>query len=314
MNFGSILLKVQFSYVVILFSDDEFREFVEKVPKDAHITIISDSCHSGGLIDEAKEQIGESTKKKKTKKESGGSSRIKDLVLDVVEEALESKGIHISHHKDEKEETKTKEIELENGENVHVINKSLPLQTLIDILKQETGNNDIEVGKIRPTLFNVFGEDASPKVKKFMKVILTKLQEGKNGSGIIGMIGKLAQEFLEQKLNDDEDYAKPAMRAHVRNKKEVYAGSSNGSLADNGILISGCQTDQTSADASPPGKPEMAYGAFTNVVQIILEETKGKITNKELVLKARKLLKKQGFTQRPGLYCHDSYVNAPFIC
>ncbi|KFK42338.1 hypothetical protein AALP_AA2G243400 [Arabis alpina] len=219
-----------------LITDDEFREFVEKVPKDAHITIISDSCHSGGLIDEAKEQIGESTKKKnkkKTKKESGNSSKhgIKDLVLDVVEEALESKGLHIPHHKGE--ETKTKEID--QLENVHVVNKSLPLQTLIDILKQQTGNNDIEIGKIRPTLFNVFGEDASPKVKKFMKVILTKLQDGKTGSGgIIGMIGKLAQDFLEQKLNGDEDYAKPAMRTHVRNKKEVYAGSSsNGSLADN---------------------------------------------------------------------------------
>ena len=79
-------------------------------------------------------------------------------------------------------------------------------------------------------------------------------------------------------------------------------------------MISGCQTDQTSADASPQGHPEMAYGAFTNAVQIILEETKGMITYKELVLKARKLLKKQGFSQRPGLYCSDSFVNAPFIC
>ncbi|CAA7062082.1 unnamed protein product [Microthlaspi erraticum] len=273
-----------------LITDDEFREIVEKMPKDAHITIISDSCHSGGLIDEAKEQIGESTKKM-TKKDSSGLG-IKGFVLSAVEEAMESH--------------KIKEIELEDCEKVNVVNKSLPLQTLIDILKQDTGSEDIEVGKIRPTLFNVFGEDASPKVKKFMKVILTKLKEGKSEGGIMGMIGKLAQDFLEQKLNDDEEYAKP---------EEVYAGGSDGSLADNGILISGCQTDQTSADASPPGQPEMAYGAFTNAVQIILEETKGeKISNKELVLKARKLLQKQGFAQRPGLYCSDTYVNAPFIC
>jgi hypothetical protein len=291
-----------------LITDDEFREIVEKVPKDAHITIISDSCHSGGLIDEAKEQIGESTKKM-TKKDSSGLG-IKGLVLGAVEEALESHKIH-THHHHHKEETNIKEIEQE----VHVGNKSLPLQTLIDILKQDTGNDDIEVGKIRPTLFNVFGEDASPKVKKFMKVILTKLKEGKSEGGILGMIGKLAQDLLEQKLNDDEEYAKPAMKTRVGSKQEVYAGGSDGSLADNGILISGCQTDQTSADASPPGKPEMAYGAFTNAVQIILEETKGeKISNKELVLKARKLLQKQGFAQRPGLYCSDSYVNAPFIC
>ncbi|KAG2313635.1 hypothetical protein Bca4012_028164 [Brassica carinata] len=322
-----------------LITDDEFRELVNKVPKDAQITIISDSCHSGGLIDEAKEQIGESTKKdmndkkdkkekkdkkdkndkkdkKKSKKDSGDSSRfgIKGLVLEAVEEAFESKGIHIPHHKDEKEEAKVKEVEQEYGEEVHVVNKSLPLQTLLDILKHDTGNDDIEVGKIRPTLFNVFGEDASPKVKKFMKVLLTKLQEGKSEGGILGMVGKLAQEFLEHKLNDDEEYVKPAMKTHVERKQEVYAGARNGSLADNGILISGCQTDQTSADASPVGKPELAYGAFSNAVQIILGETKGEITYKELVMKARKLLKKQGYAQRPGLYCSDKYVNAPFIC
>ncbi|KAF8103448.1 hypothetical protein N665_0188s0384 [Sinapis alba] len=286
-----------------LITDDEFRELVDKVPKDAYITIISDSCHSGGLIDEAKEQIGESTKKKnkkKPKKEAKGSSRlgIKDFVLETMEE------------QEEKEETNIKEnIELENGDKIHVGNKSLPLQTLIDILKHDMGNDDIDVGKIRPTLFNMFGEDASSKVKKFMKLLLTNLQEGENDQGgLMGMIGKLAQEFIEHKLNDNEE-------VYVGRKQEVYAGANyNGTLASNGILISGCQTDQTSADASPLGQPELAYGAFTNAVQIILEESKGKVTYKELVMKARKLLKKQGFTQRPGLYCSDDYVNAPFIC
>ncbi|ESQ27186.1 hypothetical protein EUTSA_v10018721mg [Eutrema salsugineum] len=264
-----------------LITDDDFRDLVDMVPKDCPITIISDSCHSGGLIDEAKEQIGESTRKKN--KYSGDSSSCKDT-----EEAVE--------------ETDTKEIN-EMG------NRSLPLETLIDMLKQETGNDDIEVGKIRTTLFNMFGEDSSPKVKKFMNVILSNLQEtttGQTSQGdqILGAIGKLTQELLEQKLNDE---VKPAIQ-------EVYAGAINGALPDNGILISGCQTDQTSADASPPGHPELAYGALTNAIQIILNETKGKISNKDLVLKVRKLLKKQGFDQRPGLYCSDDYVNAQFIC
>ncbi|CAN8272169.1 unnamed protein product [Cochlearia groenlandica] len=300
-----------------LITDDEFRDLVKKVPEEAHITIISDSCHSGGLI-EAKEQIGESTKKKKkkkTKKDSKGCSRlgIKGFELDVFER------ICISNHNDEKEETSSKEIEveLESGENVLVVDKFLPLQTLIDIIKQETDIENIEVGRIRPTLFNFFGGDASPKAKKFMKFVLTKLQqEGKSsGNGILGKIGKLSQEFLEQKLNQEQDYVKPAIKTDVGSKQEVYAGAHyNVSLADSGILISGCQTDETSSDTCPLGHPEMAYGAFSNVVQIILEETKGKVTYKEVVLKARKLLKKQGFKQRPGLYCSDAYVNAPFIC
>ncbi|XP_010537827.1 PREDICTED: metacaspase-5-like [Tarenaya hassleriana] len=303
-----------------LITDDDFRDLVERVPKGARITIVSDSCHSGGLIDEAKEQIGESTKKPKPKHESGGSSGFRSFLRDAVEDAFESRGIHIHHHehghrKQEEEayETETKEIVFEDGERVHVGTKFLPLETLLDILKEQTGSNDVDVGKIRPTLFNLFGEDSSPKVKKFMNVILNKLQEGNCHGGLLGKIGNLAQELLEQKLND-ENYMKPAIQTQVGDSQEVYAGATHGSLPDNGILISGCQTDQTSADACPSGKPGEAYGALSNGIQIILAETKGKITNKELVLRARTLLKKQGFTQRPGLYCDDLYVNEPFIC
>ncbi|KAG7587616.1 Caspase-like domain superfamily [Arabidopsis thaliana x Arabidopsis arenosa] len=306
-----------------LITDDDFRDLVDKVPQGCRMTIISDSCHSGGLIDEAKEQIGESTKKEAEdedeSEESSSRFGFRKFLRSKVEGAIESRGFHIGGNKkdeDEAEEIETKEIELEDGERIHAKDKSLPLQTLIDILKQQTGNDNIEVGKIRPSLFDAFGDDSSPKVKKFMKVILGKLQAG-NGEegGLMGMLGKLASGFLEGKLND-EDYVKPAMQTHVGSKEEVYAGGSRGSvpLPDSGILISGCQTDQTSADATPAGKPTEAYGAMSNSIQKILEETDGEISNREMVTRARKALKKQGFTQQPGLYCHDGYANAPFIC
>ena len=81
------------------------------------------------------------------------------------------------------------------------------------------------------------------------------------------------------------------------------------------ILLSGCQSDQTSADfASPYGNSDAAYGAFSNVIQSIIEETDGAVTNRELVLKARMVLKSQGFDQKPGLYCSDNNVNASFLC
>ncbi|OIV89830.1 hypothetical protein TanjilG_29765 [Lupinus angustifolius] len=69
-----------------------------------------------------------------------------------------------------------------------------------------------------------------------------------------------------------------------------------------GILLSRCQTDQTSADAIPAGNSAKAYGGFSNAIQSILEETGGAVTNQELVLKARQKLKIAGFTQQPGLY------------
>lgn len=295
---------------------------MDQVPDGCSITIVSDSCHSGGLIDETKEQIGESTKSNEQESDSGFG--FKAFLHQTVQDAFESRGIHLPsglhhhrHHTDE-EDVDKRAVEEEYGERGYVKSRSLPLSTLIEILKQKTGKDDIDVGKLRPTLFDVFGDDASPKVKKFMKVIMDKLRHGNGesgGGGFLGMVGNLAQQFLKQKLDEnDEGYAKPAMETQVGGKQEVYAGASKRSLPDGGILISGCQTDQTSADASPSGNSNEAYGALSNAIQIIIADTDGAITNQELVLRARKMLKKQGFTQRPGLYCSDHHVDASFVC
>ncbi|OVA03142.1 Peptidase C14 [Macleaya cordata] len=307
-----------------LITDDDFREYVDQVPEGCRITIVSDSCHSGGLIDEAKEQIGESTKKEQDDDEGSSSGfGFKNFLHKKVNDAFESRGIrlptefrhHGRHHRTEEDD----QDEDEQPQNVRIKSRSLPLSTLIEILKQKTGKDDIDVGKLRPTLFDVFGEDASPKVKKFMKVIMDKLQcggggDGESGGGFMGIVGNLAQEFLKQKLEEnDGDYAKPATETEVGSKQEVYAGSSKRSLPDSGILISGCQTDQTSADANP-GNNEGAYGALSNAIQTIIAESDGAVSNQELVLKAREMLKRQGFTQRPGLYCSDDHADAPFIC
>ncbi|GAB4828924.1 Metacaspase-5 [Ancistrocladus abbreviatus] len=309
-----------------LITDDDFRELVNEVPNGCHLTIVSDSCHSGGLIKNAKEQIGESTRTNQEEHhhESGSSltSFLKQTVKDAVGEAFESRGIHVPsefrHHRhrhhDEEPDYPIVHEDYGHHERGHVKSRSLPLSTLIEILKQKTGKDDIDIGKIRPTLFDVFGEDASPKVKKFMKVILNKLQEGGGEGGLVGIVGTLAQEFLKQKLDESDEYVKPAMETHVDSKQEAYAGPSKRGLPDNGILLSGCQTDQTSADATPQGNAHEAYGAFSNAVQSVLAESDGSVTNQELVLKARQVLKQQGFTQRPGLYCSDHYVDASFVC
>ncbi|KAF6151317.1 hypothetical protein GIB67_040590 [Kingdonia uniflora] len=72
------------------------------------------------------------------------------------------------------DDTREVEADFEHG---FVKNRSLPLSTLIEVLKQKTGKDDIDVGKLRPTLFDVFGEDVSPKVKKFMGFLMDKLQQ-----------------------------------------------------------------------------------------------------------------------------------------
>ena len=74
-------------------------------------------------------------------------------------------------------------------------------------------------------LLNVFGEDASPKVKKFMKVLLEKLKGKGEEGGLMFVMGSLALDFMTHKLNEhDEDYAKPALETKVWSKDEVFAG------------------------------------------------------------------------------------------
>ncbi|KAI5010701.1 hypothetical protein ZWY2020_012838 [Hordeum vulgare] len=77
--------------------------------------------------------------------------------------------------------------------------RSLPLSTLIEMLKQQSGKDDVDVGSIRMTLFNLFGDDASPKIKKFMKVMFLKYCEGKLGEqyGVMSMVGGLAYKLLK---------------------------------------------------------------------------------------------------------------------
>nr|GMC49721.1 metacaspase-4-like [Ipomoea batatas] len=307
-----------------LITDDDFRELVDSLPQGCQLTIVSDSCHSGGLIDKAKEQIGESTQDNAAADEDdgGGSSRFgfRKFLRGTVEDAFESRGIHLPsgfHHHHDSEVEREIVLESEYGDQTHVKSRSLPLNTLIDILKQQTGKDDIDVGNVRPTLFDVFGEDASPKVKKFMNVIINKLQSGQGtegGGGFLGMVGGLAMEFLKTKLENDENYVKPALETPVGSKQDAYAGPSQKDFPDNGILISGCQTDQTSADATPNNNPQESYGALSNAIQTILKNSDGSVSNQDLVLKAREMLKTQGFSQRPGLYCSDSHVDSSFVC
>lgn len=80
---------------------------------------------------------------------------------------------------------------------------------------------------------------------------------------------------------------------------------------DEGILLSGCQTEETSADVMlENGK---AYGAFSNAAQQVFKENSGPLTNREVVSMARKILVMQQFEQHPCLYCSDENAEAAFL-
>ncbi|KAL0310829.1 UNVERIFIED_CONTAM: Metacaspase-5 [Sesamum angustifolium] len=194
-----------------------------------------------------------------------------------VEDAVESHGFRIpsgmgfGRDKDEDEDM-----------GGYMKNKALPLPTLIEILQQRTGKNDIDVGNLRPTLFDVFGDDASPKVKKFMKFILTNFRT----------------------------------KARAREQMQVV-GSWGWWGHGHAVFATKTGRNQWELRKTCHGNPSdasQAYGALSNAIQMIIAETNGRVSNRDLVLNARGILKRQGYTQRPGLYCSDNHVHAPFIC
>lgn len=186
-------------------TDDDFRELVNKIPVGVTFTFLSDSCHSGGLIDSTKEQIGNSVIEYNSLPSNVGAAASggglmgmvgKGIdVLDGEDEPTEKKSgfrgflskakAHLKSHAQKAEPTPeeppsdTQTIDFESqylqetGQQLK--NKNLDIETLAEILSQRTGH-DVQVGNIRTTIFDMFGDDASPKVKQFVNVILTQLQ------------------------------------------------------------------------------------------------------------------------------------------
>ncbi|GAB2267066.1 hypothetical protein Dimus_002048 [Dionaea muscipula] len=210
-----------------LITDVDFREMVNRVPKEVSFTILSDSCHSGGLIDKEKEQIGPS------------SSSL--LILN-----------NLLHHHDHGQArgvitTKTKA-------------KSIPYES---ILQQLVSLTNIPTSDIGTHLIAHFGDDASPKFK------LSQLELG-----------------LFERLHPDS-----------------------------GILLSGCQANETSADMPSGIVDGKAYGAFSHAIQMVFKEHQpGQLSSREVVLLARKILTELGVFQHPCLYCSDDNAEAAFLC
>lgn len=215
---GKVILEVAIilAEIFVVFADIDFRHLVNRMPKGASFTMISDSCHSGGLIDKEKEQIGPST--------------------------------------------------IVNGEKLSLPSmpntakeKTIPFQSILQHLSSLTNINTTDIGT---HLLESFGEDASLKFQ------------------------------LHPRELDMVDLLKP----------------------DAGILLSGCQANESSADMNPDSAGGKAYGAFSNAIENVLEKNPAALSNKQVVVMARERLKQQGLGQQhPCLYCSDENAEAVFL-
>lgn len=194
-----------------LITDVDFRQLVNRIPRGAIFTIFSDSCHSGGLIDKEKEQIGPSSTTTTT-----GTTTL-------------------------------------SGKP-----KTIPFETILQHLAASTRIDTADVGT---HLVHSFGDNASLR----FRLPLHELN-------------------LFRRLKADE-----------------------------GILLSGCQANETSADVDPAQGGGKAYGAFSNAVQMVLRENPSPLSNREIVLLARKVLQAHRFQQHPCLYCNDENADATFL-
>ncbi|RCV17099.1 hypothetical protein SETIT_3G192400v2 [Setaria italica] len=267
------------------------------VPGDGNLIKVSDSCHSGGLIDKAKKQIGNSTRQNKNQHPDQRETRppFYASLLGIVHGAFESLSIHL-HRRGFQQSSRSQSngAELDTKAEVKVTTHAS-----VKNAQGEHREDGVGVGTIRTTLFRHFGDDVSAKLKKFAQVMAA---------------GKLRQdgELLEgDELGQAETRSRAAasgqeVRSSVK-VKEVYAGTAASvPLPRNGVLISGCQTDQTSGDATTA--EGVSYACSTT-------KKYGAVTSRELVLRARELLAKQGVTtQQPGLYCSDEHASVPFVC
>ncbi|KAI3939535.1 hypothetical protein MKX01_038490 [Papaver californicum] len=176
-----------------LITDVDFPLLVNRLPVGSSFTILSDSCHSGGLIDKEKEQIGPNE---------------------------------------------------DNPKSFPTRSKIIPFDTILHHLSSVSGVQSSDIGLHMMEVFE------------------------------IDHLGR----------------------------------------SDFGILLSGCQANETSADINPMASGGKAYGAFSNALQTVLKEPGTSIiSNRELIIRTREILRAKGFKQHPCLYSSDENANAPFL-
>lgn len=149
--------------------------------------------------------------------------------------------------------------------------------------------------------------------------LLGQLLESKAGEQAIEVAANQTRNMLFALFGDDSSNAAASMKS---TSEAHYVGAgvkpSEESRIDHnkGILITGCQSMETSADVT--GQDGSNFGALSHTFQKVIrrhhENNPGTpITYRKAVLKVRKLLNNSGFSQNPCLECSEDNADSPFI-
>ncbi|SPT20139.1 unnamed protein product [Triticum aestivum] len=217
-----------------LITDDDVSELVQKVPDGCIFTIVSDSCHSGGLLEKAKEQIGDSTRQSETQsgepeEQSDSPTGFRSFLKDTVRDVFKS----------------------------HSRRRGWPHQE--SVAAAVNTHRDAQAAE----------------------------REGRRRRGLHP--DDPVQLLRGGRQPKDQEVHEYQRHPHQRVPEQPASA------------------DATTAQGS-------SFGALSNAIQTILEGEEGEVTNRDLVMGARKALAKQGYAQQPGLYCSDELLHVAFIC
>jgi len=195
----------------------------------------------------------------------------------------------------------------------------------------------------------MFGEDSSVKISSFVSQLNAMIPEDKsaNSSSSMGMFKKLLSQITACLSKPQTSSGTTSGASATSSITQLFDLASAHSKPDKseqlgddcGVLVTGCQSFETSADACPggawwprpicdarsavtfgycrtAGDKSKAYGALTHSIEGVVKSQhgSGNLSNYQLVKSVRETLAKEGFSQNPCLECSDANAQAPFIC
>jgi len=167
---------------------------------------------------------------------------------------------------------------------------------------------EVATYKIRDLLYKAFGADATNAIGKVARSQIAEkaptIAAAMPSPAAVAAKPPPASKTRGLPADKIIEYVKPGVKPPPEKRNNP----------NKGILLTGCQSDEKSADVADGS---LAYGAFTHYLATVIKDHHAKhpgqaITYRQAVLATRKLLKGK-FPQNPCLECSEANADSPFI-